>query len=284
MAQPDPFTLIARNNASMDDQAARNSGQAQDALMSMFRVEAQRQLPYATLPADLAQANAAGEASLGRQMKLAAFNDQLARGRKMDGYASMPPSDIVNIINEESKAGGVDPLKMITIADIETGGKFNANAKNPNSSAAGIFQQTDANWADYGGGGNRYDPRASTIGAVRFARAIKDAYGREPTAGELYLAYQQGPGLAKRLIENPNAPAIQIVGPEAFRLNGGRPGMTAGQFARMWTDRADRIYAQRLALRSRAQPNQQQVATTDTNGQPLPTVDLSKLDDDNDGV
>lgn len=279
----DPFQIIAQNNGAMNEAAGRDNAQAQDALMQMFRVEAQRQLPYATLPAELAQANAAGEASLGRQMRLARFKQGLAGDAKSAKWASMPPSDVLNIINEESKAGGVDPLAMVTLADIETGGKFNANAQNPNSSAGGLFQQTDANWQDYGSGGNRMDPRASTIAAVRFARANAEtlqAAGVKPTAGNLYLAHQQGAGAAARLLAHPDAPAEQIIGPKAFRLNGGRPGMTAGQFARMWTDKADRIYAQRLALKQRQQPTQQAYQGTDTNGKPLPQIDLSSLDND----
>lgn len=284
MADVDPFRLIAQNNAAMNEAANRDSNQGQDALMQMFRMEAQRQLPYATLPAELAQSNAAGEASLGRAMRLARFKQGMAGDAQSSKWASMPPSDVLNIINEESKAGGVDPLAMVTLADIETGGKFNANAQNPNSSAGGLFQQTDGNWADYGNGGNRMDPRASTIAAVRFARKNAEtlqAAGIKPTAGNLYLAHQQGPGAAARLLANPDAPAEQIIGPQAFRLNGGRPGMTAGQFAAMWTSKADRIYAQRLALKQR-EPQQPQntYAGTDTNGKPLPQIDLSSLDDD----
>lgn len=283
----DPFRLIASNNASLDQQAQTDSNQGQDALMQMFRMEAQRQLPYATMPADIAQANAVGEASLGRQMRLAKYRQELAGDKNSSKWASMPPSDILNIINEESKAGGVDPLAMVTLADIETGGKFNANAQNPNSSAGGLFQFVDDTWNQYGGGGNKGDPRANTIAAVRLARdnaSTLEKFGVKPTAGNLYLAHQQGAGTAARLLANPNAPAEQIVGPQAFRLNGGRPGMTAGQFASMWTSKADRIYAQRLALKSRTQQPQQQVVTTGTNGQPLPQIDLSQLDDDDTGV
>lgn len=275
MAQPSPFSIIAQNNQSLDEQARQDSGHAQDALMRMFTMEAQRQLPYATLPAELAQSNAQGEASLGRAMRLARYKTDLLSDAQAGKWASMPPSDIVNIINEESKAGGVDPLIMTTLADIETGGKFNANAQNPNSSAGGIFQFVDDTWNQYGGGGNKYDPRANTTAAVRFTRdnaATLKKFGVEPTAGNLYLAHQQGAGTAARLLANPDAPVEQIIGPQAARLNGARPGMTAGQFASMWTTKADRIYADRLKLRQR-QPQQASAP------QVVP-LDLSSLDDD----
>jgi hypothetical protein len=51
----------------------------------------------------------------------------------------------------------------------------------------------------------------------------------------LYLAHQQGGGGASALLSNPNAPASAIVGDAAVNLNGGAPGMTAGQFADQWT-------------------------------------------------
>lgn len=250
----DPFQLVARNNASLDEQAARDNSQAQDALMTMFRMEAQRQLPYATLPADVAQANAVNDHSLGNQMKLARYNALLGQGKEAQKWANMAPSDIVQIINEESKAAGIDSDILVTLADIETGGKFNANAKNPKSSAGGLFQQTDDNWADYGGGGNRYDPRQSTIAAARFARANiaeLERNGIPVNAGTVYLAHQQGPAGAVALLRNPDAPAASIVGPEAVRLNGGRPGMTAGEFAKIWTDKAQRNYESRVALKRR---------------------------------
>lgn len=280
----DPFRLIAANNASTDEMAARDTNAAQDSLMSMFRMEAQRQLPYATMPADIAQSNAINDHSLGNSMRLARYKQSLAGGAQDAKWAAMPPSDIMNIIHEESKAGGVDPIAMETLADVETGGRFNANAQNPNSSAGGLFQFVDGTWDQYGGGGNKHDPRANTIAAVRLARDnanTLEKFGVKPTAGNLYLAHQQGAGTAARLLANPNAPAEAVIGPQAFRLNGGRPGMTAGQFAQMWTSKADRIYAQRVALRQRGK----QVATgpvqvMDTNNKPIATYDVSSLDND----
>ena len=121
------------------------------------------------------------------------------------------------------------------VAMIESGG--NPNADNPNSSAGGLFQQIDSNAAAYGVV-NRFDPVQSTEGAVRFAVENKNyltsILGREPTGGELYLAHQQGPAGAARLLANPNAKAIDIVGADAIKLNGGNENMTAGEFANIW--------------------------------------------------
>lgn len=116
----------------------------------------------------------------------------------------------------------------------------NPNAKNPKSSAGGLFQQTDGNAKDYGVK-DRFDPVQSTDGAVDFAvdnmRILTRALGRKPTAAELYLAHQQGGEGARRLLSNPNAKAVDIVGEDAVRLNGGNVNMTASEFASLWLDK-----------------------------------------------
>jgi hypothetical protein len=118
---------------------------------------------------------------------------------------------------------------------------FNPNAKNPNSSAGGLFQFIDGTAKQYGLS-NRYDPVQATDAAARLARdnaqILKQALGRDPTPGELYLAHQQGAGGAVKLLSNPDAPAETIVGSAAARLNGGA-GLTAGQLAQKWTAKID---------------------------------------------
>lgn len=121
------------------------------------------------------------------------------------------------------------------VAYIESGG--NPKADNPTSSAGGLFQQIDSNAKAYGVA-DRYDPVQSTEGAVRFAvenkRYLSGVLGREPTGGELYLAHQQGPGGAAKLLSNPDTLAVDIVGKKAVELNGGNASMTAGEFANIW--------------------------------------------------
>jgi hypothetical protein len=134
----------------------------------------------------------------------------------------------------ESEAG-LPPGFLNKVALIESGG--NPSADNPTSSAGGLFQQIDSNAAAYGVS-DKYDPVQSTEGAVRFAVENKNyltgVLGRAPTGGELYLAHQQGPGGAARLLANPEAKAVDIVGMDAINLNGGNADMTAGEFANIW--------------------------------------------------
>lgn len=126
------------------------------------------------------------------------------------------------------------------VAQIESRG--NPNAQNPKSSAGGMFQFIDSTAKQYGLT-DKTDPYASADAAARLAADNKailtKALGREPTAGELYLAHQQGGGGAAALLSNPNAPAASIVGNAAINLNGGNASMTAGDFANQWTSKID---------------------------------------------
>lgn len=118
--------------------------------------------------------------------------------------------------------------------------KGDPNAQNPRSSAGGLFQFIDSTAKQYGVK-DKFDPVQATDGAIDLAvdnmRILTKALGREPTAAELYLAHQQGGAGARRLLSNPNAKAVDIVGAEAVRLNGGDANMTAGEFANLWLDK-----------------------------------------------
>lgn len=130
-------------------------------------------------------------------------------------------------------------------AQIESGG--NPLAKNPNSSAKGLFQFIDSTAQQFGLN-NPFDPEASTNAAARLAQqnagVLGRTLGRSPTAAELYLAHQQGAGGASKLLANPEARAVDVVGADAVRLNGGNPNMTAGEFAGLWLNKFDRASGQ----------------------------------------
>lgn len=138
---------------------------------------------------------------------------------------------------------GVDAATLKTIAQIESGG--NPRAKNPRSSAGGPFQFIDST-AKAMGLADRFDIDQSSDAAARLmknnAGHLRKVLGRDPTPGELYLAHQQGAGGAARLLANPDAKASSIVGADAVRLNGGKAGMSAGQFASLWINKAENGY------------------------------------------
>lgn len=147
----------------------------------------------------------------------------------------MDRNAIADEIRRKALAASLDPNAMVKIAQIESG--LNPNAKNPNSSASGVFQFINSTGRQYGLK-NPFDPLANVDAGIRLASdnraALVRALGREPTPGELYLAHQQGIGGATKLLANPNGKAVDAVGGNAVRLNGGNAGMTAGEFAGMW--------------------------------------------------
>jgi hypothetical protein len=138
-------------------------------------------------------------------------------------------------IRRQALAYNLDPQTMTRIAQIES--SLNPNAKNPNSSASGLYQFINSTGRQYGLK-NPFDPDQNIDAAMRFTsdnvNTLKRSLGRDPTPGEIYLAHQQGVGGAKKLLMNPDAPAVDLVGSAAVRLNGGHSGMTARDFAAKW--------------------------------------------------
>jgi hypothetical protein len=83
-------------------------------------------------------------------------------------------------------------------------------------------------------------PRKQSDAAARLWKDNRDtlaqSLGRQPTNGELYLAHQQGPAGALKIIKNPDASVSSTVGKSAAGLNAGA-GLTNRQFVDMWTRR-----------------------------------------------
>lgn len=138
-----------------------------------------------------------------------------------------------------SSVSGVGAGYFKRLAGIESGS--DPYAQNPNSSAGGLFQFIDSTWGQYGSGSRK---GTGTNVADAVGNLTKDnrsflerILGRSPTEGELYLAHQQGAGGAAELLANPGALASDIVGYDQVMLNGGTPGMTAGEFAKLWTSK-----------------------------------------------
>jgi hypothetical protein len=132
------------------------------------------------------------------------------------------------------------PNYFARLRQIESGG--NDRAMNPKSSAKGRYQFIDSTARQYGIT-DPFDVNQQEQAVRRLTednrKTLLKALGREPTLGELYLAHQQGAGGAAKLLSNPSADAGSIVGTQAIALNGGIPGITAGQFGRKWTAKFD---------------------------------------------
>lgn len=142
---------------------------------------------------------------------------------------------------------------MIAIGGIES--NLNPASANPSSSARGLYQfmtRRGGSWDEYGRGGDVFDPAANTDAAMRYTKDNIDYFtsrlGRAPTPGETYLMHQQGRAGGVALLNDPTKNAVEVLkqfySPEqaarAIALNGGRPDMTAGDFAGLWQARLDR--------------------------------------------
>lgn len=167
-------------------------------------------------------------------------------------------SPLVGTISAAAKKHGVDPQTLVTIARIESG--LDPNAQNPNSTAGGLFQFLDRT-AGFYGLKDKNDPAQASDAAARMTAEsqayLKKRLGRDPEPWELYLAHQQGPGGAARLLRAGDRPAAEIVGEEAVRLNGGTDGMSARDFAGLWQQRFETAGGGRAVIDSSGQPGAQ---------------------------
>ena len=115
-------------------------------------------------------------------------------------------SEVLDIIEAEALKRHIPKDDFLRFADIETGGRFNANAQSTHSSAKGLFQFMPATAAHYGIAGRELDPVANTSAAAQLYLDNRDAIVRGHTASgepylsgkaapdglDMYLAHQQG--------------------------------------------------------------------------------------------
>ena len=163
---------------------------------------------------------------------------------------------IYDIIKAAADKYGVPVNTMLALGKIES--EFDPNAYNL-SRAAGLFQFIPSTAASYfAPDGDRFDPAQSADAAARLLKK-NNASLRLPTAGESYLAHQQGAGGAAALLAHPNDNAISVLtdlytrsgrykDPEgsaydAVTKNGGDISTTAQDFANHWVGRADGLAA-----------------------------------------
>ncbi|WP_142417025.1 transglycosylase SLT domain-containing protein [Bartonella massiliensis] len=134
-------------------------------------------------------------------------------------------------IRQAAARYGLPESYLYRVAQVESGG--NPNARNPRSSAGGLYQFIDSTAKQYGLQ-DRFDPMQAADAMGRFTRDNRNhlsrVLGRTPTEAELYLAHQQGAGGAARLLQNPHANAAQLVGSNAVGLNAGNNAMRASDF------------------------------------------------------
>ena len=163
-------------------------------------------------------------------------------GENFNKYAPM--------IVKEAQAQGVDPNTLLSMTYIES--KFDPNAAN--SAYGGLHQiskSQHSKWAD---------PEYNTREALKLYKA-NEAYARKQgitfDVGNAYLFHQQGLGGATALLKNPNLSAaealkktsqwknkdISWINKNVIEANGGRANMSATEFANLWRNKANEVYA-----------------------------------------
>lgn len=175
------------------------------------------------------------------------------------GGGTIPPPPALatmrSTVTDAAKQFGVSENLMLWMAQRES--RFNPNAKNPDSSATGLFQITGQTWADasriYGqklgmpAGTPPTDPKWNAIMAAALVKenqlVMGKMLGREATEGELYLGHFLGGRKAIDMIaaaENtPDAPAAAMFPGEAavngsiFFDKAGQPRSVAQVYANM---------------------------------------------------
>ncbi len=173
--------------------------------------------------------------------------------QKPVNYESMALPSNAKAIARKAQMEGVSPSVALTIAHIETGGKFDHTAKNPTSSAHGLFQVLDKTWKGQGGG-DRYsidEQIKQGLKHIKNANAsMRKSLGREPVEHEQYLGHLLGPGGAAAVLKaDPNAKLIDVVrkydskNADAIVANNGMSGLTVGQAIGKWQNKWNSLSA-----------------------------------------
>lgn len=217
-------------------------------------------------PPQQTQNNPAVQAPPGPLQAAAAVGAATGATAAAPGAAQPQQGGVRGLISAAAQKNGVDPNTALVIASIETGGRFNADAQNPRSSANGVFQFMDATrkmfpevtpemWKD---------PQVQADYGAKFIaqtnQRLAASLGRVPTTGEAYMGHLLGAFGAQSLLKaDPNAAVQDVIAQydpkraaEIVRLNGMK-GLTAGQAIEKWTSIADQ-HAKRLGVEQAAFP------------------------------
>lgn len=173
--------------------------------------------------------------------------------QKPVNYESMALPTNAKAIARKAQQAGIPPNVALTIAHIETGGTFSHTAKNPTSSAHGLFQVLDKSWSNLGGGDRSNIDEQIRIGFKHMKQAeshIKKSIGRELQPHEHYLGHLLGPGGASAVLKaDPNTPLIDVVrkydpkNANAIVKNNAMDGMTVGQAIGKWRNKWNSLSA-----------------------------------------
>ena len=146
------------------------------------------------------------------------------------------------VVADVARRNGVDPALLVATARVESGGNpvarpgIDPRTGKPYSNASGMFQFIPATGRAYGlpddaaGASVEEQSRAASSKIKDDTRILKAGLGgRDPTAGQIYMAWVLGPETAVAVLNaDPNAPIESLVGAKAVRAN---PTILAGKTA-----------------------------------------------------
>ncbi|UVB00997.1 lytic transglycosylase domain-containing protein [Acinetobacter lwoffii] len=173
--------------------------------------------------------------------------------QKPVNYDTMALPTNAKTIARKAQQAGIPPNVALTIAHIETGGSFSHTAKNPTSTAHGLYQVLDKSWKNLGGGDRANIDEQIRIGFKHMKQAeshIKKSIGRELQPHEHYLGHLLGPGGASAVLKaDPNTPLIDVVrkydpkNANDIVKNNAMEGMTVGQAIGKWRNKWNSLSA-----------------------------------------
>jgi ddrB-like ParB superfamily domain len=173
--------------------------------------------------------------------------------QKPVNYNTMALPTNAKTIARKAQQEGIPPSVALTIGHIETGGTFSHTAKNPTSTAHGLFQVLDKSWKNLGGGDRNNIDEQIRIGFKHMKQAeshIRKSIGRELQPHEHYLGHLLGPGGASAVLKaDPNAKLIDVVrkydpkNADAIVVNNAMQGMTVGQAIGKWQNKWNSLSA-----------------------------------------
>jgi soluble lytic murein transglycosylase-like protein len=116
--------------------------------------------------------------------------------------AAQPSLNISEIVEQASRANGVDPLLVHSVIQVES--NYNPYAVS-SKGAQGLMQLMPATALGLGVG-NSFDPRENIEAGVRYLKQLQDLYRDDRLA---LAAYNAGPGAVKKYKQVPPYPETQ---------------------------------------------------------------------------
>ncbi|RWM27920.1 MAG: phage tail tape measure protein [Mesorhizobium sp.] len=156
----------------------------------------------------------------------------------LGGLPTASAGDVQRRIIEAANKSGIPPEIALALASFESG--FNPSAKNPVSSAAGIYQNTDANWASHGlTAGDRSSVEMQIYAGIQdMLRTQKELGTTQLSFKDYYGSHLLGQAGYKNVRNNPNTNAVELLGSDVVSGNGGNASQTASEFLDMVVSKA----------------------------------------------